>query len=249
MGRKRSKTSGAQWWAIGLVAVVVAITGGLVGAALTPKAPPVTAAPASGTNDYSGYFQQSDDATARAIFVGDSYSHGTGASDRSLRWTSLVSTERGWEERNEALGGTGYLTTSGRNGCGREYCPNYLEVIQQMNATAPEVLFIAGGQNDFRAWTENPQAVTDAIWATYREARTRFPETRIVAVGPSIIGDVSQNVIDLDAQVRAAAEEIGAEYVSLIDPDVLDRGMDVGDGGHVNDAGHGAIAAAVLAVA
>lgn len=245
MGRKRRTSNSAQWWAIGLVAVVVAVTGGLVAAALTPKAPPVTAGTMAGTNDYSSYFEPVDDAS-RAIFVGDSYSAGTGASEPGRRWTSIVATERGWEERNEALGGTGYLVTATVEGCGLEFCPNYREVLQQMNTTAPDVLFIAGGQNDFAAWREDRQAVTDAVWQTYREARTLFPDTRIVAVGPSVIGDVSEEVIGLDAEVQAAAAEVGAEYISLISPDVLSPAMDVGDGGHVNDEGHRAIADRVM---
>ena len=35
--------------------------------------------------------------------------------------------------------------------------------------------------------------------------------------------------------------------VALIDPDIVDPSMDIGDGGHVDDTGHRAIADAVLA--
>jgi lysophospholipase L1-like esterase len=116
------------------------------------------------------------------------------------------------------------------------------------SATAPDIVVIAGGQNDFSTWTEDPQAITDAIWQTYADARAKFSGARIIAVGPSILPDVTDEVVAMDAEVASAAASIGAEYVSLLDPDVLDPSMDSGDGGHVGDAGHLAIAERFLSV-
>jgi lysophospholipase L1-like esterase len=47
--------------------------------------------------------------------------------------------------------------------------------------------------------------------------------------------------------VQAAAHRVGAEYVSLIDPRVIEERMVDLDGVHVNDEGHRAIADRVLA--
>lgn len=183
-----------------------------------------------------------------AMFIGDSYTHGTGATSEANRWSSLVSDAEGWQEMNIALGGTGYLTTAGVNGCGKDYCENYLEVVQNLDpdTSQPNVIFVSGGQNDFSAWAADPEAVTAAINQTFAELRAKYPDTRIVANGPSIIGDVNDNVRAFDAAVQEAAAAVGAEYISMIDPDVIDRSMDAGDGGHVNDSGHTAIAERVI---
>lgn len=186
------------------------------------------------------------DALPEALFIGDSYTHGTGASDPANRWTSIVAQAKSWAEDNEGLGGTGFVATAGVNGCGRSYCGTYGEVINSLINADPSVVFIAGGQNDFRAYAADPDTVTTAIQATYENARSRFPDAQIISVGPTIIGDVSSAVEGLDAAVRTAAETVGAQYVNMIDPDVLDKSMDVGDGGHVNDTGHRAIAERVL---
>ncbi|GAA2577193.1 SGNH/GDSL hydrolase family protein [Microbacterium binotii] len=180
------------------------------------------------------------------LFIGDSYTHGTGASNKDNRWSTIVAQAKGWTEDNEALGGTGFVTTSGVNGCGRDYCATYGEVIDSLTDATPSIVVIAGGQNDFRAYSADPDTVSNAIRSTYEKARARFPDARMISVGPTIIGDVSATVQGFDSVVREAAASVGAEYVNMIDPDVLDRSMDAGDGGHVNDTGHRAIADRVL---
>lgn len=182
-----------------------------------------------------------------ALFLGDSYTAGTGSSDDSSRWSSLVSSELDWDEVNQAQGGTGYISTSGVDGCGREYCPPYREVLDDLSETfTPDVVLVAGGQNDFDNLADNGDAVSDAIGATYDEIRSRFPDARLIAVGPSVLGPVSDIVIALDAEVQDAAATVDAEYVSMIDPPVLEPDMDTGDGAHVGNAGHQAIADRVL---
>ena len=41
-------------------------------------------------------------------FYGDSYTLGTGASDPSLRWSTIVSEQRGWREFNPSANGLGF---------------------------------------------------------------------------------------------------------------------------------------------
>jgi len=65
------------------------------------------------------------------VFIGDSYTHGTGSSSKALRWSSVVSSAEGWSEVNLGRGGTGYKATSSNNGCGLKYCPNYAEMVPQ----------------------------------------------------------------------------------------------------------------------
>ncbi len=187
-------------------------------------------------------------ATPHAVFIGDSYTHGTGASSPELRWSTLVAKDRGWNEINLANGGTGYLTTAGLNGCGKASCPAYLDVVPQAVADRPDIVVVAGGQNDFTAYAAQPEPVVAAIDRTYRTLRADLPDAEIIAVGPSTAGAVNPTVRAMDEAVRAAAAAVDARYISLIDPEpVIQPDMVVADRAHVNDAGHAAIAGRVIA--
>jgi lysophospholipase L1-like esterase len=182
----------------------------------------------------------------RAVFIGDSYTHGTGASTPERRWSTLVSRSASWDEVNLGLGGTGYVATSGPAGCGRPACPNYLGVLAAAAEAKPDVVVVAGGQNDFRAYGEDPAGVVNKIDQTYRELRRLLPEARIIAVGPSTPTGSGDTLRSLDSAVRESADRVGAEYISLLDPPVITPGMVAPDGAHVNDRGHEAIAERVL---
>ena len=185
-----------------------------------------------------------------ALFVGDSYTAGTGASEDAKRWTTLVAADMGWDEANYGRGGTGYVATAGPEGCGREYCAEYRGTLAEASTDDLEfnVVVIAGGQNDTGAWSDDKDAVLQAVADTYETARQAFPDARIVAVGPSWLGEAMPWQEEFDAAVRKAARSIDAEYVSLLAAEaVVDPAVEAGDGAHVNDAGHAAIAAAVVA--
>ncbi|PXA70024.1 SGNH/GDSL hydrolase family protein [Cryobacterium arcticum] len=182
-----------------------------------------------------------------AAFVGDSYTTGTGATVKvKTRWTALVSAEMEWKEVNLGRGGTGYATTSGRSGCGKEYCPSFVEMIPEVLAVDPDVVFISGGRSDIRAWDADPSIVIAAITQTYADMRSAVPDARIIAVGPAVSGTVTQDAIDMDLAVESAATAVGAEFISLLNPSVLDASLLSGDRIHPNNAGHSAIARRIV---
>lgn len=244
MAKRRSFSIPRVWQYIG-VGVLAVVTFGLVVQAFQPVTSPVSAdtRPAVQPSD----FVTPEPVVTPAVFIGDSYTQGEGASSDSARWSTLVSEAEGWAERNEGLGGTGFVSTADVNGCGLNFCPTYGAVLDTLSFdTPPAVVVIAGGQNDLDEWATDPAVVMAAIQALYANARARFPDARIIAVGPSAIGDVTAPVTEMDAAVQAAAASVGAEYMSLLNPDVLDPSMDAGDGAHVSDVGHRAIADRVL---
>jgi len=181
-----------------------------------------------------------------AVFLGDSYTQGWGASTPSLRWSALVAAGSGWVEVNQGEGGTGFVSISGPGGCGQDRCPTYLERVPEVLAVHPAVVVIAGGQNDLGQIDADPAGVRAAVDATYDEIRQGQPDARIIAVGPSLAQPANAQIETLDRWVRAAAARVGAEYVSLLEPDVIEPDMVASDGVHVNDAGHRAIADRVL---
>lgn len=178
-----------------------------------------------------------------AVFIGDSYTQGSGASDKRVdRWTTILSTEEGWREVNLGRGGTGYVTTSSTTGCGKSYCASYPEMINEAVESAPAVVVVAGGQVDLGMWKSDPEAVKAAIDETYRTLRSELPDARLVVIGPSTTGTIYPILQEMDASVRASVESYGGSYVSMIDPPVFSTDMVSEDGSKINDLGHQEIA-------
>ena len=180
-------------------------------------------------------------------FIGDSYTTGYGTTDPTLAWASLVAEQEGWKALNLGRGGTGYLTTSGVNGCGKEYCPNYQEMVTDAVNARPDIVVVGGGQNDFTLFSEDADAVRAAIGATFTALREGLPDARIIAVGPSIPAATpgGPTATAFEAAVKDAVEAVGGSHISLLDPPVFTDAMILPDNAHVDDAGHAAIAARV----
>ena len=238
----------------GIAAVVAAVAGS--GAAstvsLVPTLPPATPAPAASATPPASAAPTDTPTTAPtdpdvAVFLGDSYTQGWGASAPIVKWSTLVAYDAGWTEINQGQGGTGYVTMAGVASCGQASCPAYPDRVAGIVASAPDVVVIAGGQNDRWALAGDPELVQAAVDRTFSLLREGLPNARLIAVGPSTAEPATTMITDLDGWVRAAADRVGAEYVSLLDPVVIQPEMVVPDGVHVNDAGHRAIADRVLA--
>jgi len=242
MAKKRFRNRGLLWQWVGLVLLGL-VAAGVVGYALVPaKVPPSVALPSVTPTP-----TQTVAPKPTAVFLGDSYTQGTGSSTPNLRWSSLVSQKMGWAEDNMGRGGTAYVAVSDVNGCGLVVCPNYQEMVDAAVAHKPAVVVVAGGQNDLSLFMRDPATVTDAINKTYRTLRNKLPDARIVAVGPSTPWGVGAPITGLDRAVQDAAAAVSATYVSLIAPDVIDPANVLPDKAHVNNAGHAAIAERVIA--
>ena len=241
-----------RWWWLLAGGVLAIVVGGIVaavalGGAERPWAGPVQPPAGPGAAPSAAPSPSIAPGDTAAVFLGDSYTEGWGASDPSRRWSALVAAEVGWVELNQGQGGTGFVTTSGRGGCGLDYCPTYVERVPDVISAQPDIVVIAGGQNDLMALAGDPDAVRAALVETYTLIRQGLPQARIIAVGPSTARPGNELIVELDEWVQATASSVGADYVSLIDPVVIEPSMVDFDGVHVNDAGHEAIAERVLA--
>lgn len=225
-------------------AVIAGVLGARGGATPVPSITPEAVAPPTDTGS-----TPTTGALPVAVFLGDSYTQGFPPVPVEQRWSTLVAADAGWTEVNHGLGGTGFVTTSVMSACGLEYCPTYVERVPGVIAAAPDVVLVAGGQNDRAALATDPERVRAAVDATYDQIRQGLPNARIIAVGPSTAEPATDLIVELDAWVQAAAARVGADYVSLIDPVVIEEGMIGPDRVHVNEAGYRAIADRVLTVA
>ena len=109
------------------------------------------------------------------------------------------------------------------------------------------MVLIAGGQNDLSQYAADPAAGRARVEEAYAEARRLMPDATLIAVGPSSPVGSTATFVALDGAVQSAAAAVGATYISLLEPDVIEPSMVLADGAHVGDDGHRAIADRVLA--
>ncbi len=182
-----------------------------------------------------------------ALFLGDSATAGSGASRGSARWTSLVSAERGWRELNLGRRGTGYTASPPADVCSYSRCPSFLRMATRVADEDPDVVVIAGGQNDTFLAHDDPDLERRAIQATFATVRAGAPDALIVAIGPAPIWGAGETLRAIDAEVEAAVRSVCGVFLSLVDPPLLDPEFLADDGLHLGDAGHEAVAKRVLA--
>ena len=194
-----------------------------------------------------------------AVFLGDSFTQGDGASTPANRWTAVLSEREGWREVNLGRGGTGYATrvdeadgggtTVAQESCERDVCLAYADMIEQVVALDPAVVVVSGGQGDWFAYDDNAEATQAEINDLYGQLQSRLPEAELVAVGPVLPPGAEhlRTVGLIDAAVEAAAQASGIPYVPMLEPNVLDAAGSVDAAGfNASDAGHAAIAERVV---
>lgn len=231
---------GAPLWLVALTPVLLV---GLVAGAATVRQQRQAA-----QEDYTPQSLPSLPGPARdmplALFIGDSYTAGGGASKASARWTALAAHELGWEEVNKGRGGTGYITASGRAGCGRDYCPPFPEVLADPFDRAPAIVVISGGRADPADLT----AFRTGVEATFAGVRSTWPDAELVVTNP--LWDDSPLPASIPDKLAIIVEVAAAHGVLVLDlgqPLVGRPEFVVDDGVQPNDDGHRTIAGAFIA--
>lgn len=182
------------------------------------------------------------DNTTVAIFIGDSYAAGTGASSPERRWTTLVSETEGWQEHNFAFGGTGYVTTAGKAGCGKSFCPAYLEALNQALAATPKpgVIVVSGGRNDLGSNGRDA-----AVARFFDEVCLDKGGAQVIVVAPLWQSDQAPaSLTTLSREVEEQSSRCGIRFIDLGSPLDGTESTVANDGIHPNDGGHEAIAEA-----
>jgi acyl-CoA thioesterase I len=163
------------------------------------------------------------------VVVGDSYSEGV---DNTVVWPQLLAEKRGYRLVNMSIGGTGYL-----NGA---FATTFGDRIKSADIERPSMIIFAGSRNDILFAPAEVRAAAREAFAT---AQDRFPDARIIAVGP--IWDSStpaDEVRAISSAVSRAAEASDVEFIDALDADWLaDRSLIHADGIHATDAGQQAL--------
>ncbi|MCK2034783.1 SGNH/GDSL hydrolase family protein [Microbacterium sp. SSW1-49] len=168
------------------LASVVALALGLTGCSTAP-APDTEATPGAGP---------------LVAFYGDSYTLGTGASDPSLRWSTLISEERGWNEFNPSVNGLGFVNHRA------DFGENDLPAL--VIAQRPDIVFVTMGLNDNFSFPGRADLIHETITADLTRLRDALPTARIIVVEPFWYTDERPDsvatIIDWTADAAAAID-------------------------------------------
>ena len=137
-------------------------------------------------------------------FYGDSYTRGKGSSDPDLRWSTIISEERGWTERNHGIDGLGFVRR-------RDEFP---DVPGDIIADDPDIVIVALGINDNFIFETRGNEIQPQIDADFDRLARELPDARIVVVEPFWYTKVRPDSVEaIIGWVRSAAEREGFEYI------------------------------------
>ena len=172
-----------------------------------------------------------------ALFIGDSMVQGSGATNRSLRFSSLVANEFGWYEVNVGLGGAGYYSGT----------PNLVDKLPDLKKYKPAYVFVSAGRSD--GYTPEVQA---NVRKFYQGLRDTFKKAKIFVLSPMTTEippsptPQSTALAQLRVAVRGSAYSVDAVYLPVGDTLVGNPTLLSTDGYNPSDAGYQALADAVV---
>ena len=147
-----------------------------------------------------------DPNATRVAFYGDSYTLGTGATDPSKRWSSIISDDRGWSEFNPSVNGLGFINNRGTFGEG--------DLPSLVIADAPDILFITMGLNDNFSYDRAADKIKSQITEDFTRLNDALPDARIIVVEPFwYTDDRPESVGIIIGWVKDAAAAIDADYI------------------------------------
>jgi lysophospholipase L1-like esterase len=139
-------------------------------------------------------------------FYGDSYTRGTGATDPSRRWSTLVCEKRGWAEVNPSVDGLGFVNN-------RELLDG--DLVENIVAEQPDIVIVTMGLNDNFSMPGRASAIEEAITGDLEAFADELPDARIIVVEPFWYTDERPRSVDtIIGWVRGSAAAIDAEYIS-----------------------------------
>ncbi|MGV8852903.1 MAG: SGNH/GDSL hydrolase family protein [Rhodoglobus sp.] len=145
------------------------------------------------------------DAT-RVAFYGDSYTLGTGASSSELRWSTVVSEQRGWSEFNPSVNGLGFINNRSTFGDG--------DLPSMVIADDPDIVFVTMGLNDNFSFGSRADDIRSQITDDLDRLSAALPDARFIVVEPFWYTDARPASVEtIISWVEAAATSIGADYI------------------------------------
>jgi lysophospholipase L1-like esterase len=139
-------------------------------------------------------------------FYGDSYTLGTGASDPSLRWSTVICEQRDWVEFNPSVNGLGFINN--RRTFGEGDLPS---LVIESN---PDIVVVTMGLNDNFSYDFAADSIRQQISLDLDRLNDELPDAQIVVVEPFWYTDERPESVDIIiGWVEDAAAEIDADYI------------------------------------
>lgn len=139
-------------------------------------------------------------------FYGDSYTLGTGASDASKRWSTIVSEERGWREFNPSVNGLGFVNNRASFEGG--------DLPGLVVGADPDIVFVTMGLNDSFSYDRRADEIREQIGDDLGRIAAGLPDARLVVVEPFWYTDERPESVDVIAGwVRDAAVDVDADWI------------------------------------
>lgn len=139
-------------------------------------------------------------------FYGDSYTLGTGSSDPSLRWSTIISEDRGWREFNPSVNGLGFVNDRTNFGDG--------DLPTLVIESQPDIVFVTMGLNDNFSYDARPDLIQETITADLTRIRDALPDARIIVVEPFWYTDERPASLEtISGWVEGAAAAIDADWI------------------------------------
>jgi lysophospholipase L1-like esterase len=139
-------------------------------------------------------------------FYGDSYTLGTGASDPSARWSTVICEQRGWTEFNPSVNGLGFVNNRSTFGDG--------DLPDQIIAQQPDIVFVTMGLNDNFSYSRAAEQIRAQINDDLDRLATALPDARFIVVEPFWYTDERPESVEIIIDwVHESADRIGAEWI------------------------------------
>jgi len=167
-------------------------------------------------------------------FYGDSYTLGTGATDPSKRWSTIICAQRGWREFNPSVNGLGFVRNRAAFG---------VDEPGMIVAEHPDIVFVTMGLNDNFAYAtggDAPEQIHHAIVGDLAGLKKKLPDARFIVVEPFWYTDERPHSLAvISGWVKAEAAAIGADYIPGASHWIEHHPEWMADDGlHPNDAGY-----------
>lgn len=169
-------------------------------------------------------------------FYGDSYTLGTGASDPSLRWSTIISEERGWVEVNPSVNGLGFINNRTTFSDG--------DLPSIVIDSDPRIVFVTMGLNDNFSYDFAADSIRQQILIDLERIHDELPDARVIVVEPFWYTDERPDSVEvIIGWVKDAAATIDADYISGASHWIEGHPEWMADDGlHPNDDGYAELA-------
>jgi acyl-CoA thioesterase-1 len=179
-----------------------------------------------------------------AVWFGDSYVEGAGASKPTKGFSYKVSQHFGLFHKNLSEGGSGYIGNKevAVKRCGKEDCLALIKVLEKPKLLKADVIFVQAGLNDYALTPENSYVIEKF----YKELRDTYPSSIIISVSqtkPFPEDDIQKTIQYL---AKKSVTQIGGYFIDLGEPLVGHPEWLSPDEFHPNDYGYEILANLVI---